>query len=79
VVGALKSANQNIPQIAPIIVDLTMRKLGKHEPVRVAGSLVAHLLCIGNATRNEAENYGEKCCFIGEFKHLGDDGTQRAE
>jgi hypothetical protein len=33
---------------------------------------------MGIDTRNEAENHGEKCAFIGEFEGFGRAGTQRA-
>jgi hypothetical protein len=41
-------------------------------------SFVAHLACIGNATRNEAEKSREKRVFIGKFEDFSGRGTQRA-
>jgi hypothetical protein len=35
-------------------------------------------MCIGIDTRNEAENYGQKCVFIGEFKYFDPDEAQRS-
>jgi hypothetical protein len=39
----------------------------RFQPGACGPGFVAHFPGIGNATRNEAENYGEKCVFIGKF------------
>ena len=49
-------------------------------PLSKAGgesALVAHFLCIGCATRNEAETKGKKRVFIGIFSFFDSGDTQR--